>query len=124
LAASTAGKSLSGRLRISAPVTFARLYIVPKLEGFLRAHPALDVEVVLSDRDVDVIGEGIDVSLRLGSLIDSALTVRKLAARRRVVLATSRYFREFGKPLRPQELARHEAVIYAERQGRLGLDFS
>jgi DNA-binding transcriptional LysR family regulator len=123
LAASTAGKSLAGRLRISAPVTFARLHIVPKLEGLLKAHPALDVEVVLSDREVDVIEEGIDVALRLGSLVDSALTARKLASRRRVVLAAPRYFGEFGKPLKPQELAQHEAVIYAERLGGSGWTF-
>lgn len=117
LSASTAGKSLAGRLRISAPVTFARLHIVPHLEDLLRAHPALDVEVVLSDREVDVIEEGIDVALRLGSLVDSALIARKLATRRRVVLAAPRYFREFGRPLKPQDLCQHEAVIYAERLG-------
>jgi len=117
LAASTTGKSLSGRLRISAPVTFACLHIVPKLEYLLKAHPALDIEVVLSDREVDVIEEGIDVALRLGSLVDSALIARKLASRRRVVLAAPRYFQEFGKPLKPQDLCRHEAVIYSERLG-------
>jgi DNA-binding transcriptional LysR family regulator len=117
LAASTAGKTLSGRLRISAPVTFARLHIVPKLEALLKAHPALDIEVVLSDREVDVIEEGIDVALRLGSLVDSALIARKLGSRRRVVLAAPRYFQEFGKPLKPHDLCRHAAVIYAERLG-------
>jgi DNA-binding transcriptional LysR family regulator len=117
LAASSAGKSLSGRLRISAPVTFARLHIVPKLEGLLRRHPALDVEVILSDREVDVIEENIDIALRLGSLVDSALTARKLGSRRRVVLAAPAYFEANGKPLTPQELVRHEAVIYAERLG-------
>ena len=123
LAASSAGKSLSGRLRISAPVTFARLHIVSKLERLLKVHPALDVEVVLSDREVDVIEEGIDVALRLGTLVDSALIARKLASRRRVVLAAPRYFKEFGKPLRPQELAQHEAVIYAERLGGVAWTF-
>lgn len=117
LVAATAGRSLSGRLRISAPVTFARLHIVPKLENLLKAHPALDVEVVLSDRVVDVIEEGIDVALCLGDLVDSALTARKLASRRRVVLAAPRYFARVGKPLKPQDLAQHEAVIYAERLG-------
>jgi DNA-binding transcriptional LysR family regulator len=117
LAASTAGKSLSGRLRISAPVTFARLHIVPKLEDLLKAHPALDIEVVLSDREVDVIEEGIDVALRLGSLVDSALIARKLASRRRVVLAAPSYFQKFGMPLKPQDLCRYEAVTYAERLG-------
>jgi DNA-binding transcriptional LysR family regulator len=117
LAASTAGKSLSGRLRVSAPVTLARLHIVPKLGALLKAHPALDVEVVLSDREVDLIEEGIDVALRMGSLVDSALVARKLGSRRRVVLAVPRYFQKSGKPLRPQDLAQHEAVIYAQRLG-------
>lgn len=117
LAASTAGKSLSGRLRVSAPVTFARLHIVPKLEKLLQSHPALDVEVVLSDRLVDVIEEGVDVALQMGALMDSALTARKLASRRRVVLATPRFFEKFGKPVKPQDLAQHEAIIYAERLG-------
>jgi DNA-binding transcriptional LysR family regulator len=123
LAALTAGKSLSGRLRISAPVTFARLHIVPNLGDLLKAHPALDVEVVLSDREVDMIEEGIDVALRLGSLVDSTLTALKPASRRRLVLAAPRYFQQFGKPLRPQELAQHEAVIYTERQGGLSWTF-
>jgi DNA-binding transcriptional LysR family regulator len=117
LAASSAGKGLSGRLRISAPVTFARLHIVPKLELLLREHPALDIEVVLDDREVDVVEEGIDVALRMGALVDSTLVARKLGTRRRVVLASPRYFREFGKPTTPQELSRHAAVLYAQRLG-------
>jgi hypothetical protein len=54
---------------------------------------------------------------RRGSLVDSALTVRKFGSCRRVVLATPRYFQEFGKPRKPQELSRHETVIYAQRAG-------
>ena len=114
LAASMAGKSLSGRLRVSAPVTFARLHIVPKLECLLNAHPALDVEIVLSDRLIDVIEEGIDVALRLGSLMDLALTARKLASRRRVVVAAPQYFERFrqtteaagARPARSRDLRR------------------
>ena len=117
LAASSSGKGLSGRLRVSAPVTFARLHVVPKLELLLSAHPALDIEVVLNDREVDVIEEGIDVALWMGSLVDSALTARKLGSCRRVVVAMPRYFQKFGKPLKPQDLTQHEAVIYAQRAG-------
>ncbi|HEY2444551.1 MAG TPA: LysR substrate-binding domain-containing protein, partial [Rhizomicrobium sp.] len=117
LAASSSGKGLSGRLRVSAPVTFARLHIVPKLGLLLRAHPALDIEIVLNDREIDVIEEGIDVALWMGSLVDSALTARKVGSCRRVVLATPRYFQEFGKPTRPQELSQYETVIYAQRAG-------
>jgi DNA-binding transcriptional LysR family regulator len=117
LAVSSAGKGLSGRLRVSAPVTFARLHIVPKLKLLLRAHPALEIDVVLNDTEVHVIEEGIDVALLMGALADSALTARKLASCRRVVLATPRYFEEFGKPMKPQELGQHEVVIYAQRAG-------
>lgn len=117
LAASSSGKGLSGRLRVSAPVTFARLHVVPKLELLLSAHPALDIEVVLNDREVDVIEEGIDVAIWMGSLVDSALTARKLGSCRRVVVATPSYFQKFGKPLKPQDLSQHEAVIYAQRAG-------
>lgn len=117
LAASSSGKGLSGRLRVSAPVTFARLHIVPKLKLLLREHPALEIEVILNDREVDVIEEGIDVPLWMGSLVDSALTARKVGSCRRVVLAAPRYFQEFGKPMKPQDLAQHETVIYAQRPG-------
>ena len=117
MAVSNIGKSLSGRLRISAPVTFARLHIVPKLESLLKAHPALDVEIILSDRVIDVIGEGIDVALRMGSLVDSALIARKIASCRRVVLAAPHYFKKFGEPLKPDDLSKYEAVVYTEPSG-------
>jgi DNA-binding transcriptional LysR family regulator len=123
MAVSNVGKSLSGRLRISAPVTFARLHIVPKLESLLKAHPALDVEIILSDRLIDVIEEGIDVALRMGSLVDSALIARKIGSCRRVVLAAPRYFEKFGKPLKPDELSQYEAVVYTEPSGGTGWVF-
>jgi DNA-binding transcriptional LysR family regulator len=117
LAATTAGKGLSGRLRISAPVTFARLHVVPKLPLLLKSHPALDVEVLLEDKEVDLIEEGIDVALRLGSLANSNLTARRLAQCRRLVVATPSYFREFGRPATPQDLGGHQTVVYAQRGG-------
>src|SRR5713101_1704889 len=83
LAARGAAATLSGRLRVSAPVTFARLHVIPRLPIFLAEHPALDVDVVLDDRDVDLIEAGIDVALRMGDLGDSALTARKIAQSRR-----------------------------------------
>ena len=117
LAASGAGKGLSGRLRVSAPVTFARLHVIPRLPILMKSHPALDVEVVLADREIDLIEEGVDVALRLGSLVDSALTARKLAQCPRLVISTPSYFREFGRPTAPEDLNRHQVVIYAQRGG-------
>jgi DNA-binding transcriptional LysR family regulator len=116
-AARGAGTALSGRLRICAAVTFARLHIVPHLASFLAAHPALDIEVILDDRKVDLIEAGIDIALRMGELTDSALTARKIRRGRRLVLGTPSYFAKAGEPRTPAELIAHQAVIYDQRGG-------
>src|SRR5271169_874835 len=77
LAARGAAAALSGRLRICAAVTFARLHVIPRLPDFLAQHPRLDVEVVLDDRNVDLVEAGIDIALRMGNLADPGLTARK-----------------------------------------------
>ena len=117
LAARGAAATLSGRLRVSAPVTFARLHVIPRLPMFLAEHPALDVDVMLDDRDVDLIEAGIDVALRMGELGDSALTARKIAQSRRHVIATPAYFEVNGVPRTPADLFTHQAVIYEQRPG-------
>src|ERR1700733_3508776 len=79
LAARGAGRGLTGKLRVCATVTFARIHLMPRLPGFLSRHPDLEMEVVLDDRNVDLIQEGIDVALRMGQLADTALTARHIA---------------------------------------------
>ena len=117
LAARGAGAGLTGRLRVSAGVTFARLKIVPKLGSFLARHPKLEIELVLDDRNVDLVGEGIDVALRLGVLTDSALAARKIAVVGRRVVGTPAYFTRAGVPEMPADLSAHEAIIYSQRGG-------
>jgi DNA-binding transcriptional LysR family regulator len=117
LAARGAGAGLSGRLRFSAAVTFARLNVIPRLPSFLSCHPALTVEAVLDDRNINPVEEGIDVALRMGDLADSALTARKIGECRRLVLGTPSYFAGAGEPATPAELTAHPAVIYAQRGG-------
>jgi DNA-binding transcriptional LysR family regulator len=117
LAARGAAATLSGQLRVSAPLTFARMHVVPRLPLFLAEHPALDVDVVLDDRDVDLIEAGIDVALRLGDLGDSALTARKIAQSPRRVIATPAYFAADGMPQIPGDLLSRQAVIYEQRPG-------
>jgi DNA-binding transcriptional LysR family regulator len=112
LAARGAGATLSGRLRICAAVTFARLHVVPHLARFLAENSALDVEVVLDDRNVDLIEAGIDVAIRMSDLSDSALTARKIGEGRRAVVGTPSYFAKAGEPMTPMELSAHQAVIY------------
>jgi DNA-binding transcriptional LysR family regulator len=117
LAARGAGAGLTGRLRVSAAITFARLEIVPKLGRFLAQHPQLEIELVLDDRNVDLVGEGIDVALRMGVLTDSALSARRIAVTPRRVMGTPAYFARAGLPRTPAELSAHEAIIYTQRGG-------
>ena len=112
MAARGAGAGLAGRLRISAAVTFARLHVVPRLPTFLAAHPDLTMDVILDDRVIDLVEEGVDVALRMGTLADSSLTARKIASAPRCVVGTPAYFARAGVPATPGELAEHSVVIY------------
>jgi DNA-binding transcriptional LysR family regulator len=117
LSARTAGSSLTGRLRVCAAVTFARIHLIPRLPEFLARHPELEMDVVLDDRNIDLVQEGIDVALRMGRLVDSTLTARRIASCPHAVLATPSYFARSGEPAKPGDLAGHEAVIYDQRGG-------
>lgn len=108
---------LSGRLRVSAPVTFARLHIIPHLAGFLAAHPGLDLEILLDDGNVDLISAGIEVALRIGKQADSSLVARCLARSDMRVLATPAYLAAKGEPETPQALQQHDLVLYSPRPG-------
>lgn len=119
-AARGAGASLSGRLRICAAVTFARLHIIPRLDGFLDAHPDLSIDLMLDDRNIDLLEEGIDVALRigeLGELGDCSTTARKIARSRRRVIGTPAYFAARGVPALPADLAAHQAIACAPEPG-------
>jgi len=117
LAAQGPRVALSGRLRVSGPVTFVRLHVMPHVPDFLAAHPALDIDLFLEDRNIDLIETGVDVALRMGVQTDSALTARRLGHNPRLVMGTPDYFARAGEPQSPQELERHQAVIYDLRGG-------
>ncbi|MDT8838633.1 LysR family transcriptional regulator [Paraburkholderia fungorum] len=108
---------LSGRLRIGAAVTFARLHVLPALKSFLDQHPNLSIDIVLDDRSVDLLEEGVDVALRMGALDDSNMTARRIATGRRVVVGTPSYFAQAGLPQTPRDLLRHQAVVHTVRGG-------
>jgi len=114
LAARGAGSTLVGRLRICAAVTFARIHIIPRLPKFLEEHPDLDLEVVLDDRNINLVQDGIDLALRMGNLADSSLTARRIARCDRLVIGTPAYFARVGTPTVPDDLLGHQAVIYLQ----------
>ncbi|EUC11946.1 UNVERIFIED_ORG: LysR family transcriptional regulator [Burkholderia sp. CF145] len=117
LAARGTAAGLTGKLRVSAAVCFARLHIVPRLPAFLEQHPDLDLELVLDDRNIDLVEEGIDLALRMGELADSNMTARRIAVARRRVLATPAYFERHGMPNAPADLHAHRAVVYTRDVG-------
>jgi DNA-binding transcriptional LysR family regulator len=117
MAARGAGTGLKGRLRICAAVTFARIHLIPLLPRFIAEHPELDLEVVLDDRQIDLVQEGIDVALRMGKLMDSTLTARRIGRCKRLVLGTPAYFDRAGTPMAPSDLIQHQAVVYLQGEG-------
>lgn len=109
---------LSGRLRISAPVTFARLHLIPQLPAFLEMYPGLDIEILMDDDNLDLIAAGIDVALRLGPQPDSTLVARRLARCARVVVGTPAYLAIRGWPQSPRDLQAQGLVIYSPVPGQ------
>lgn len=117
IAARGAASSLTGLLRVSAAVTFARLHILPHLGIFMAEHPNLAIEIILDDRNIDLMEEGIDVSLRMGNLSNSNMTARRIARSPRIVVGTPKYFSRAGIPLVPSDLAEHQAITYTKIAG-------
>lgn len=106
---------LRGLLRITAPVQFGRRHIVPIATRFLDSHDGVEIELLLNDRNVDLIDEGIDVALRIGVLADSGLTARPVGHVRRQWVASPAYLTAHGTPRTPADLARHEALLGTSR---------
>jgi DNA-binding transcriptional LysR family regulator len=104
-------RSVGGLLRLTAPVQFGRRYVAPLVASFLDAYPAVRVELVLNDRNLDLIEEGLDMALRIGPLADSSLVARKVGAVRRVVVASPDYLARHGLPRTPADLAQHDAIF-------------
>ncbi|MRX08719.1 LysR family transcriptional regulator [Pseudoduganella sp. FT25W] len=107
-----ASAGMGGRLVVSAPVTFARLHVMPHLQCFLDQHPQLKLDVVLDDRNIDLLEGGVDVALRLGALSDSAMTARRIGRSPRAVMATPAYLARHGEPRHPADLSQHQSIIY------------
>lgn len=106
---------LRGTVRVTAPVVFGRRHVTPLAAAFLDAHPAVRVELVLADRDLDLIEEGLDGAVRIGKLADSGLVARRVGEVRRVLVASPDYLAARGTPRRPGDLAGHDAIFSSGR---------
>jgi DNA-binding transcriptional LysR family regulator len=101
-----------GRLRVTAPVMFGRMHVAPVITEFVGKHVAVRAELILLDRVVDLVEEGIDVGVRIGRLPDSSLVALPIGETRRVVCASPAYLRRAGTPASPADLAAHRCVSF------------
>ncbi|KFA92399.1 LysR family transcriptional regulator [Archangium violaceum] len=99
-----------GLLRVTAPLTFS--FLGPIVAEFLKRYPEVQVELVCTDRSVDLMQEGFDLAVRAGRLADSSLIARKLGNVERVVVAAPSYLQERGVPKSPKDLERHDCLVF------------
>jgi DNA-binding transcriptional LysR family regulator len=100
-----------GLIRVTAPVQFGRRHVAPLVVDFLDSFPESQVELVLHDRNLDLIEEGIDLAVRIGVLSDSSLLVRRVGEVRQMLVASPAYVARRGAPAKPADLAQHETIF-------------
>lgn len=105
-----------GTLKLSAPVNFGELCLAPVLAMFLKAYPQIKVDLTLSDQFVNLLEEGFDLALRIGTLADSSLIARRIASTRMICCASPGYFKDRPLPQAPQDLVEHHCIIDSNRQ--------
>lgn len=110
---------LHGAFRISMPMSFGMSHLSPLIAHFLRQHPAVQFHVELADRYVDVIGEGFDMAIRIGTLADSTLISRRLGELKRVICCSPDYLARTGEPETADALIHHACLRYG-REGQQG----
>jgi DNA-binding transcriptional LysR family regulator len=111
LADSAAVQPLRGLLRVTAPTQFGRRHVAKVVDSFLDTFPEMQVELVLNDRNLDMIEEGIDVAVRIGDLPDSSLVARRVGEVSRVLVASPAYLAAHGVPRRPRDLVEHDTIF-------------
>jgi len=111
-----------GLLKVSAPMSFGMVHLSPLVAGFVQVNPDVHFDVELSDRWVDIVGEGFDMALRIGTLADSTLIAHRLAVFRMVACCSPGYRRRRGAPAEPADLQRHACLLYGE-EARAGWEF-
>lgn len=109
---------IAGPIRLSAPLSFGIAHLAPALADFAKLHPAVELDIEFEDRNVDLVGGGYDLAVRIGRLADSALVARRIAPVRKAVVASPLYLEAHGRPHRPADLAAHAILLYGNEQWR------
>lgn len=110
-------QQLRGDIRAVFPVNYGRLYIAPHLADFLKCHPHVRLEAIFDDSFNDILGEGLDLAIRIGRLEDSQLVARRIATDSRVLVASAEYLNRCGIPAHPTDLLHHNCLHYTRFRG-------
>ena len=102
-----------GTLRVNAPMSFGQLHLAPALTAFLERYPEVAVDLVLDDREINLVQDGFDVGVRIAALRESSLIARRLAPSRALICAAPAYLAAHGSPARPEELTHHACLLYS-----------
>ena len=102
-----------GKLKISSPMSFGRLHVAPLIPKFMQRYPKLQIDLVMDDKNIDLVADGIDVAIRSGDMPDSTLIARKLAPLRQVLCASPTYIERYGMPITPSELAERNCILFS-----------
>lgn len=105
-------KGFHGRISLSAPILFGRRFVAPLVSEFLNLHQDIEIELSLEDRLADLIEERVDVALRIGHLQNSSLVSKRVGQVRRIVVASPEYLSKHGTPRSPEDIVRHQAVMF------------
>jgi DNA-binding transcriptional LysR family regulator len=104
--------SLQGSLRLAAPLSFGLGHLTPAIEEFVSAHPGVRIDIDFSDRQIDLVAQGVDLAIRIAELRDSSLKARRICPVRLMLCASPAYLQRHGTPRDAQELARHRILHY------------
>lgn len=113
----------SGHLTVSAPAGFGRQHVAPLLPSFLAEHRDVTINLNLNDRLVDLVGDGVDVAIRIASLADSSLVGVKLADNQRVLVASPAYLKRHGRPTNLADLGKHNCLAISSEGSQRGWTF-
>jgi DNA-binding transcriptional LysR family regulator len=99
-----------GELHVTAPVVFGRLYVLPVVADLIRAHPELSIRLLLLDRNIRLVEEGVDIAVRIGELRDSSLKATRIGSVGQLIVGSPQYCARRGRPVQPRDLADHDLI--------------
>ncbi|HIE4390429.1 TPA: LysR family transcriptional regulator [Serratia liquefaciens] len=102
----------TGLLRVACPTALAHTFLVPHISDFLERYPELTLDLQINDRYINLVDEGAELAIRIGHLEDSAMRVRRLGMFERVCVASNKYLAKHGTPHTPEDLKKHDCLIY------------